>query len=240
MPQLNSQYTFEDFNAAFPTGEMVTHTNGNSIPRYNRVWSYSNKVLMCISEPRERDDDKEIDAYTQLIWVMFMRRPELNLYWNLYSADTSEDVIKCSERHFTPPIPAVTVSAKDSALDLIEVNVVAALKETDFEAKREELVKLLVSKKAKSNPVRMKEIQEKLENLKPILIEEVLNKSACSYSYYSGGSWHAYYPEPSTLATFHIKNNKEVDQKYLGFLSGEKFKELRTLWSEIDTITPGE
>jgi len=240
MPQLNSQYTLEEFNTAFPLGEMVTHTNGNSVPRYNRVWSYSNKVMMCIVDPRERDEDRDIDAYTQLIWVMFMWRPELNLYWNLYSAGTSEDVIKCSEHHFNPPIPVSKVNAKDSALDLIEVNVMAALKETDFEAKREELIKLLDSKKAKSNPVRTKEIQDKLENLKPILIEEVLNKSACSYIYYSGDSWHAYYPEPSVLSTFHVKNNKEVDQKYLDFLSGEKFKELRTIWSKTDTITPGE
>ena len=172
MPQLNSQYTLEEFNTAFPLGEMVTHTNGNSVPRYNRVWSLSNKVMMCIVDPRERDDDKDLDAYTQLIWVMFMWRPELNLYWNLYSAGTSEDVIKCSEHHFNPPIPVSKVNAKGSALDLIEVNVMAALKETDFEAKKEELIKLLDSKKAKSNPVRMKEIQEKLENLSQFLLKK--------------------------------------------------------------------
>jgi hypothetical protein len=239
MTLLNSHYTFDEFEKAFPLAEMITHTNGNSIIRFNRIWSYNNKVLMCISEPHERDVEKDIDAHTKHIWVMFMKQPELGNYWNLYSSGTSEDVIKCTEHHFNPPIPVSTINPKDAALDLIEVNIRAALEETNFEAIKADLVKLLDSKKAKTNPVRMEEIKNKIENLKPVLIEDVLKKSACSYIYYSKNGWHAYYPEPSVLHSFHINNNKDVDQKYLDFLLGDKFKEMRVEWFKTGII-PGE
>ena len=77
MPQLNSQYTLEEFNTAFPLGEMVTHTNGNSVPRYNRVWNLSNKVMMCIVVPHDRDEDKDIDAYTHVLATRLTQASEI-------------------------------------------------------------------------------------------------------------------------------------------------------------------
>jgi len=238
MIQLKSHYSLDEFETAFPMGEMITNHLGLSVPRYSRVWHLSDKVMMCISEPRERDEEKDKDAFTNYVWVMFMKRPELNCYWNLYSSSTPEDVIKCTKYRFELPHPKPVVNQKDNALDIIEVNIMSAFKETDFEAKKAELVKLLDSKKAKANPVKRKEIQDKIDNLQPVHISEVLNKSSCSYIYYSGTTWRAYYPDQTTLIQFHKKTSTEPNQKYLDFLSSDEFNNLRNSWNEL--IIPGE
>lgn len=236
MVQLNSHYSLDEFEVAFPMGEMITNHIGLSVPRYCRVWHLSDKVMMRISEPRERDEEK--DAFTNYVWIMFMKKPELNCYWTLYSSGTSEDVIKCTKHRFNPSSLKPIINQKDSVLDIVEVNIMSALKETDFEAIRAALIKLLDSKKAKANPDKRKEIQDKIDNLQPVHISEVLNKSSCSYIYYSGTSWHAYYPDTITLADFHKRTSTVPNQKYLDFLASDEFTSLRNSWNEL--IIPGE
>jgi hypothetical protein len=240
MITLKSNYSFEDFETAFPRGELITNTIGNTVPRYNRFWDYNNKVLMCIPVIHPRDEEKDIETYTSYVWVMFMKRPELGLYWTLYSASSSEEVIKVTDHNFNPPVPVAKYNSVDVALDMIEVNIQAVLKETDYETNKAILIQLLGSKRAKSDPKRMEEIQDSLDNLKQIPIKDVLKKSACSYIYYSNNSWHAFYPSTTMLISFHKRANTEINQKYLDFLSSQEFKDIRAAWDEVNTITPGE
>jgi len=243
MLQIKTHYNFQDFEAAFPRGELITNTLGNIVPRYNRLWDYSNKVLMCIPVVHPRDEEKDIEAYTSYVWTMFMKRPELGLYWTLYSAATKEEVIKTTEHNFNPPLVSATANdnkSREFAFEMIENNIQTALKETDYEATKANLIQLLESKRAKSDPKRMKELQESLDNLKKIPMKDVLKKSACSYIHYANNSWHAFYPSVNMLVSFHKKENTEIDQKYLDFLLSQEFEDIRQEWDKVNSITPGE
>lgn len=125
------EYLIEDFNLTFPLSEMVINHIGNSVPKYNRVWNYSNKLLMCISDTFIGDKENNIEPRTDYTWVMFKKDFDNNSYIFLYFSDTYEDVVEKTHEVFNPPLPKIKCNDKDIALEMIQNNIMSCLKKAE-------------------------------------------------------------------------------------------------------------
>lgn len=131
MTELKNEYSKEEFENTFPlTSTFINHL-GYIVPKYNRVWNYSNKILLRISEFHEKNEETNIEAHTTYTYAMFMKNLDNFSCKLLYVSNTAEETIEKTKEIFNPPSPKIIYNEKDIALEMIQNNILSCLKKPE-------------------------------------------------------------------------------------------------------------
>jgi len=110
--------TRSEFDNLFSYGTMINVPSGSRVPRFYRLWDYSNRILM---------DILCVNNELQHCWVSFNKIDDEHIEYITHSNDKNE-VINKSMDVWVPPLPQIIVDRQEIALDMIENNILAVMK----------------------------------------------------------------------------------------------------------------
>lgn len=122
VPDMQTRFEFDNL---FPYGEMINVVSGNKVPRFYRLWNYSNRILMDILDTRRDNQSNVIEVLH--CWVSFNMIDDEHVEYITHSNDRSEVIAK-SLNVWNPPLPQIIVDNQEIALDMIENNILAVMK----------------------------------------------------------------------------------------------------------------
>lgn len=126
-------FTQNQFDELFPCNKYIKYYSFDldevNIPKYQKIWNYSNKILMVIStvEHCYSESSKSYSTYTQQTYHSFIK--DNDGFIKFITSNTDVDrVLNVSKDVWDPPQVSKTTNRKELALEMIEDIILGALK----------------------------------------------------------------------------------------------------------------